>query len=47
LVLRGRLPEDRVTSLELDRVLGEIYEAIEVGFRPLLRLLQRSRENSG
>jgi hypothetical protein len=47
LVLRGRLPEDRVTSLELDRVLGEIYEAIEVGFRPLLRLLQTSRENSG
>lgn len=47
LVLRGRLPEDRVTIPELDRVLGEIYETIEVGFRPLLRLLQASRENSG
>lgn len=47
LVLRGRLPEDRVTSAELDRALGEIYETIEVAFRPLLRLLQASRENSG
>lgn len=44
LVLRGRLPADRVTHEELDRVLGEIYESIEVAFRPLIRML---RENSG
>jgi hypothetical protein len=47
LVLRGRLPEDRVTALELDLALGEIYETVEVAFRPLLRSLQASRENSG
>jgi hypothetical protein len=44
LVLRGRLPAARVTHEELDLVLGEIYESIEVTFRPLLQLL---RENSG
>lgn len=44
LVLRGRLPAARVTLEELDLVLGEIYESIEVTFRPLLQLL---RENSG
>ena len=44
LVLRGRLPAARVTHEELDLVLGEIYESIEVAFRPLLQLL---RENSG
>jgi hypothetical protein len=43
LVLRGRLPASRVTHEELDLVLGEIYEIVEVSFRPLLRLL---RENS-
>ena len=34
---------------ELDRALGEIYDTIEVSFRPLLRALtdQRGRENSG
>jgi hypothetical protein len=47
LVLRGRLPEARVTVSELDLALGEIYEAIEVGFRPLLRSLHPGRENSG
>ncbi len=44
LVLRGRLPAVRVTHEELDLVLGEIYESVEVAFRPLLELL---RENSG
>jgi hypothetical protein len=47
LVLRGRLAEPQVTDLELDLVLGEIYDAIEVGFRPLLRSLISGRENSG
>jgi hypothetical protein len=44
LVLRGRLPRARVTHEELDLVLGEIYESVEVSFRPMIQLL---RENSG
>lgn len=47
LVLRGRLAEPQVTHVELDRVLGELYDTIEVSFRPLIRTLARSRENSG
>lgn len=39
LVLRGRYPQEMVTSTELDLVLGEIYETVEVAFRPLLRSL--------
>ncbi|MGA7226946.1 MAG: YbjN domain-containing protein [Acidimicrobiia bacterium] len=46
LVLRGRVPASWVTPLELDFALGEIYETIEVSFRPLLRSLMQSRENS-
>jgi hypothetical protein len=47
LLLRGRLPADRVTLLELDRVLGEIYETIEVSFRPMVGIMTTSREKSG
>jgi hypothetical protein len=47
LVLRGRMTEALVTDIELDLALGEIYETIEVSFRPLLRALLASRENSG
>lgn len=47
LVLRGRMAEAHVTDLELDHALGEIYETIEVGFRPLLRSLLSAREKSG
>jgi hypothetical protein len=47
LVLRGRLAKPHVSDLELDLALGEIYDAIEVGFRPLLRSLIAARENSG
>ncbi|MFP3882876.1 MAG: YbjN domain-containing protein [Actinomycetota bacterium] len=36
-VLRGRLAADRVTVQELDRVLGEVYETIELAFRPMVR----------
>lgn len=36
-VLRGRLAADTVTIEELDRVLGEIYETIELSFRPMVR----------
>lgn len=38
IVLRGRLPADRVTLEELDLVLGEIYETVEVAFRALLQV---------
>jgi hypothetical protein len=46
LLLRGRLDADRVTLLELDRVLGEIYETIELCFRPMVGVIAASRENS-
>ncbi len=36
-VLRGRLAAEEVTIEELDRVLGEIYETIEIAFRPMVR----------
>lgn len=45
LVLRGRLPAASVTDLELDLALGEIYDTVEVSFRPLLRALLEGREN--
>jgi hypothetical protein len=47
IVLRGRLSADRLTVEELDRVLGEIYETIEVAFRPMVRSGFPGRENSG
>ena len=47
LVLRGRLDQASVTDLELDLALGEIYETVEVSFRPMLRALLGGRENSG
>lgn len=47
LVLRGRLPVERVTLEELDFVLGEIYESVEVSFRPMIRAGFGSREKSG
>jgi hypothetical protein len=47
LVLRGRIAEEQVTALDLDLALGEIYDTIEVSFRPLLRSLGTGREKSG
>ncbi len=47
LVLRGRLAAASVTGLELDLALGEIYEMVEVAFRPLLRALLQDREKTG
>jgi hypothetical protein len=44
LVLRGRLPASRVTHEELDLVLGEIYDMVEVSFRPLLSLLREKTD---
>ena len=45
-VVRGRLAADSVTVEELDRVLGEIYETIELAFRPMVRAAFPDRENS-
>ncbi len=47
IVLRGRLGKDLVTVEELDRVLGEIYEMIELAFRPMVRAGFPGREKSG
>lgn len=46
-VLRGRLAADRVTLEELDSVLGEVYETIEIAFRPMVRAGFPGREKSG
>lgn len=46
LVLRGRIAADRVTLEELDFVLGEVYEMVEVAFRPMVRAGFPSREKS-
>lgn len=45
-VLRGRLAAESVTIQELDKVLGEIYETIELAFRPMVRAGFPSREKS-
>jgi len=54
IVLRGRLAAASVTIHELDRVLGEVYETIELAFRPMVRAgfpgsspPTTARENSG
>lgn len=47
LILRGRLPESRVTLDELDLVLGEIYETVETPFRPMIRAGFPGREKTG
>ncbi|MCI0425645.1 MAG: YbjN domain-containing protein [Actinobacteria bacterium] len=41
ILLRGRLPADRVTHGELDLVLGEIYDTVETTF-PLLVEIAKS-----
>lgn len=46
IVLRGRLPAESVTTEELDFVLGEIYETVELAFRPMIRA-GLGREKSG
>jgi len=46
IVLRGRLARDRVSLEELDRVLGEVFEMIEVAFRPMIRAGFSAREKS-
>lgn len=46
LVLRGRVARERVTLEELDLVLGEVYELVEVAFRPMIRAGFPPREKS-
>lgn len=46
IVLRGRLGHDRVTLDELDRVLGELFEMIELSFRPMVRAGFPGREKT-
>lgn len=46
IVLRGRLARGRVSLDELDRVLGEIFETIELAFRPMVRAGFGDREKS-
>ena len=38
IVLRSRLANEEITPEVLDSVLGELYEQVEVTFRPLVRL---------
>jgi len=47
IVVRGRLPADRVSLDELDSVLGEVFETIELAFRPMVRAAYPGREKSG
>lgn len=46
IVLRGRLAAAQVDLAELDRALGEVYETIEVAFRPMIRAGFPVREKS-
>lgn len=46
IVLRGRLAADRVDLEELDRVLGEVFDTIEIAFIPMVRAGFPNREKS-
>ncbi len=38
IVLRSRLANELVSHATLDAVLGELYDLVEISFRPLIRL---------
>ncbi len=44
--LRGRVPLDALSAGALDAVLGEVYEAVELSFRGLVRAGFAKREKS-
>jgi hypothetical protein len=44
IVLRARIPIEDVSAAVLDELLAEIYEQVEITFRPLLRLAFPPRE---
>jgi hypothetical protein len=46
IVLRGRIPGEHLSLDELDRVLGEVFEMIEIAFRPMVRAGFPGREKS-
>ncbi len=46
IVLRGRLASTQVSLEELDLVLGEVYEMVEIAFRPMIRAGFPKRETS-
>lgn len=46
LVLAGRIPVGEVTEEELELILGEVYEAVEVAFKPLVRLAFSREKNT-
>ncbi len=46
LVIRGLIPRHSATFSDLDLLLGEIYQMIELTFRPLVRLGFGPREKS-
>lgn len=46
LLLRGRLSRPSLNRRELDLALGEVYQLVEVSFRPLLALSFPGREKS-
>jgi hypothetical protein len=47
IVLRGRLASTQVSLDELDFALGEVYEMVEIAFRPMIRAGFPKRETSG
>jgi len=47
IVLRGRLASTQVSLDELDLVLGEVFEMVEIAFRPMIRAGFPKRETSG
>ncbi|NNK91549.1 MAG: hypothetical protein HKO87_03875 [Acidimicrobiia bacterium] len=43
LVLCGRVPNDLVTPIVIDTVIGEVYQLVEVAFRPMVRAMGREK----
>lgn len=46
LVIRGRIANRHLSFDELDHLLGEVYEMVELSFRPLLRTWFAGREKT-
>ena len=43
LVVTGRIPLGELAGTELELTLGEVYDLVEVSFRPMLRALRREK----
>lgn len=46
IVLRGRIGVEEVTPERLDLILAEVYDMVELSFRPLVRMAMGGREKS-